>query len=213
MSSKVHNYESEAITVHYEPQRCIHAEECIKRLSIVFDRKQRLWIQVENASADAIAATVEQCPSGALHYTRKDGGALEAKPATNTIHLDPNGALYVRGDIHIGGETYYRVALCRCGASQHKPFCDNSHKNINFQTDGLISDGNRSITEIVGGALTITPETNGSYWVCGDFEILDANGEVVYKGSEQWLCRCGASSNKPFCDSTHKKIGFQAEGE
>jgi CDGSH-type Zn-finger protein/uncharacterized Fe-S cluster protein YjdI len=212
MGGKTHNYESETISVQYEVKRCIHAEECINRLRVVFDRSKRRWIEVENADVDAIAETVTHCPTGALQYTRKDGGAPEAKPAQNTIHLTVDGALYVRGDVHIGDATYYRVALCRCGQSKNKPFCDNCHKDISFETDGLVDESHRELKDFTGdGALKITPEKNGPYWVQGDFEIVDANGEVVYRGSENWLCRCGGSSNKPFCDDTHKKNGFQAD--
>ena len=46
--------------------------------------------------------------------------SLRNKPAQNTIRLTVDGALYVRGDIHIGDGTYYRVALCRCGESKNK---------------------------------------------------------------------------------------------
>ncbi|MFN8372874.1 MAG: CDGSH iron-sulfur domain-containing protein [Anaerolineae bacterium] len=212
MSSKTHRYESPSISVDYELKRCIHAEECIQRLSAVFDRSSRRWIQPENASADAIAETIEHCPTGALRYTRKDDGAAEAKPAKNTIRLGVDGALYIRADLQMRDEQYYRVALCRCGASKNKPFCDNSHKDIHFTTNGLVDEAQRELHLIEdGGTLTITPEANGPYWVQGNFEIIDANGEVVYTSSEQWLCRCGGSANKPFCDSTHKKIGFQAE--
>jgi CDGSH-type Zn-finger protein/uncharacterized Fe-S cluster protein YjdI len=214
MSDKIHNYESETITVQYELKRCIHAEECVQRLQAVFDRKRRRWIDPQNASADAIADTIHQCPTGALTYTRKDGGTPEGKPTENIIHLTEDSALYVRGEIHMNGAIYYRVALCRCGESNNKPFCDNSHLRISFETDGLVDESQREVSDITGGgALKITPERYGPYWVQGDFEIVDVNGVVAYRGSENWLCRCGGSSNKPFCDNTHKKIGFQAEGE
>ena len=43
----------------------------------------------------------------------------------------------------------------------------------------------------------------------GNVEILDAEGQVIFSGDDVALCRCGASSNKPFCDGSHKKAGFQ----
>jgi CDGSH-type Zn-finger protein len=59
---------------------------------------------------------------------------------------------------------------------------------------------------------TITVRRNGSYKVEGDVTLVDWNGnEYQIARRPVALCRCGASALKPFCDSTHRKIGFQAE--
>ncbi len=60
--------------------------------------------------------------------------------------------------------------------------------------------------------VTIKVRQNGSYLVEGPVRLLDADGnEYDLKGKTRFsLCRCGGSMNKPFCDSTHTKIGFQA---
>jgi 3-phenylpropionate/trans-cinnamate dioxygenase ferredoxin subunit len=51
---------------------------------------------------------------------------------------------------------------------------------------------------------------NGPYKVTGAIELLDASGTpVATQGTAVFLCRCGGSTNKPFCDGTHSKIGFQ----
>ena len=56
----------------------------------------------------------------------------------------------------------------------------------------------------------VTVTDNGPYKVTGAIELLDAEGNPVQtKGSTVFLCRCGGSTNKPFCDGTHSKIGFQ----
>lgn len=57
---------------------------------------------------------------------------------------------------------------------------------------------------------TITIGENGPLKVSGEFEVKDADGNTVATKSTAYLCRCGASVNKPFCDGTHSKIGFQA---
>ena len=62
-------------------------------------------------------------------------------------------------------------------------------------------------------ATTITVRRNGPYRVEGDTEIkvVDWEGkEYTFERLPVALCRCGASTNKPFCDGTHSKIGFQA---
>jgi CDGSH-type Zn-finger protein len=59
----------------------------------------------------------------------------------------------------------------------------------------------------------ISPYPNGPYLVRGEFEVTDPNGRVIETRRETIaLCRCGASQTKPFCDGTHKAIGFQAPG-
>jgi 3-phenylpropionate/trans-cinnamate dioxygenase ferredoxin subunit len=51
---------------------------------------------------------------------------------------------------------------------------------------------------------------NGPYIVKGEVEITDAEGNRYPVEKRMALCRCGASTEKPFCDGTHSKIGFQA---
>ena len=57
-------------------------------------------------------------------------------------------------------------------------------------------------------ANTIQPQENGPLLVEGDVEVFGADGTSIKKASRMWLCRCGQSANKPFCDGTHKKTGF-----
>jgi CDGSH-type Zn-finger protein/uncharacterized Fe-S cluster protein YjdI len=218
MSSHHRTYASESIEVQYELKRCIHAAECVKRLNEVFDSQKRPWIQPEHASADAIAQTIHHCPTGALHYTRKDGGADEPTPDANTLTIAADGPLYLRGDLQfVDGEGALvldetRAALCRCGASKNKPFCDNSHKDAAFQDAGLL-DLTREASEgegVASGALQISPRPNGPVRVKGRLELHDAAGNTITR-DEVFLCRCGHSANKPFCDGTHKTMGFTTD--
>ncbi len=59
----------------------------------------------------------------------------------------------------------------------------------------------------------IKPDGSGSSLkVEGDFQIIDMNGnEIPHQGTTAFLCRCGASAKKPFCDSSHKRINFRPE--
>lgn len=50
---------------------------------------------------------------------------------------------------------------------------------------------------------------NGSILVTGEVELVDADGNLFTTKERFSLCRCGASNNKPFCDGSHRKIGFQ----
>ena len=60
--------------------------------------------------------------------------------------------------------------------------------------------------------VSIRPKPNGPYLIEGPVDIYDTAGNKLATDDRPRiaLCRCGASSNKPFCDGTHSKIGFQA---
>src|SRR5205814_9400108 len=51
---------------------------------------------------------------------------------------------------------------------------------------------------------------NGPYIVTGEVELIDADGNKFPVEKRMALCRCGASTEKPFCDGTHSKVGFKA---
>jgi CDGSH-type Zn-finger protein len=158
-----------------------------------------------------------RCPTGALQFERRDGGAAEAIPHENVIAVGVNGPLYVRGDIQIKGplgETLLdtRMALCRCGESRNKPFCDNSHKEVNFRDKGALRD-DRLTKEPIGDerVLKITPTVNGPLLLRGEVEIRSADGEAAYRGTKAALCRCGRSNNKPFCDGSHAEMDWRED--
>lgn len=140
-------YRTGAIEVHWEPQFCIHTGNCVRGLGGVFDPSARPWIDVDAAEPDAIAQTILTCPTGALHFRRLDGGAQEEAAAETTVEPRPNGPLFVRGrlkivdaDGHVIREDT-RLALCRCGASKNKPFCDGSHRRVGFTTAPAAAEG------------------------------------------------------------------------
>lgn len=61
------------------------------------------------------------------------------------------------------------------------------------------------------GKVTITPYRDGPYLVRGDFEFADQDGTPIpARRRTVALCRCGKSAIKPFCDGTHKTVGFRA---
>lgn len=238
MEEDIHEYTGEGADVTFDVRRCIHARECVRGLPAVFDRDRRPWVNLDNVRAsdasasqtgadapdatpvDDLAEVIERCPTGALHYERHDDGPGEAVPDENTITVTADGPHHVRGDVEIGttaGETLLsdtRVALCRCGASENKPLCDNSHLDVEFEAPGAVAD-NRSATEArVGGEpLSVVPTPDGPLHVSGPFEIRGRDDGSVFRGTDVWLCRCGGSGNKPFCDGTHARIGFSTGGE
>jgi uncharacterized Fe-S cluster protein YjdI len=136
------SYEGQGVRVLWEPKLCIHVANCIRHLPGVFNPAARPWISASEAAADEIARAVESCPTGALRYERTDGAAQEAPAAPTTVQPRRNGPLFVRGDLQMTDtqqnvtRAATRMALCRCGQSGNKPFCDATHRAIGFQADG-----------------------------------------------------------------------------
>jgi uncharacterized Fe-S cluster protein YjdI len=136
-------YENDAIRVLWDATRCIHTGICLRTLPAVFDVQARPWIDLDGAEAPAIAEAIRACPTGALRYEStgdEEGVEAERGDGATTVEIRPGGPLYVRGPVRLvapGGrvltEEEHRVALCRCGASENKPFCDNSHRVIEFR--------------------------------------------------------------------------------
>ena len=139
MAEKIKEYESEDLTVIWKPEKCIHSEICYKGLSDVFDPKERPWVNVNGAPDATIKAQIDKCPSGALSYRlKKDSMNTDDITDEQIVEVTKGGPLMVYGNIrvkhHDGSETSkHRVtAFCRCGASSNKPYCDGSHKAIDF---------------------------------------------------------------------------------
>lgn len=217
MTPNARRYERPEITVTYQPRRCLHAAECLRRAPDVFNTWEQPWVQVENGTVQEIVEAIEHCPTGALQYERTDGGPQELPRATNVVWVSPDGPYYVTGNLEIvmpDGSVLRetRAALCRCGASQNKPFCDNTHREIAFRDAGLHEpEANASDALAPGETLRITPRPNSSLAFQGAFEIRDAFGRIIARRTDARLCRCGESEDKPFCDSAHKRIGFKTE--
>jgi CDGSH-type Zn-finger protein/uncharacterized Fe-S cluster protein YjdI len=211
--TKVREYDAEGITVTYDVKRCIHAEECVRGLGRVFDPSRRVWVDPTQANADEIAAVIRRCPTGALHFHRKDGGSAEPTPVQNEVRITRDGPLYLRGDLEIHTPTGVlkdtRASLCRCGASRNKPFCDKSHVNIAFPDAGAIN-AQTSAAELGAGALRVLPQKDGPCLIEGPLTLISGDGATtMYCGPKAWFCRCGHSGNKPFCDGSHAKVGFR----
>jgi CDGSH-type Zn-finger protein len=183
----------------------------------VFNNQRRPWIDPSQSPAGEIAAVIHRCPSGALHYQRKDGGRAEVADEHVTISVQRDGPLYVRGQVQIKTSDGrfeiqdVRMALCRCGHSNNKPFCDNTHFRINFSDPGLLQEELPEVLFEDEQGLEILAESNGPLRLSGVFAIYDSNGRLRFRGRRASLCRCGGSARKPFCDDTHLTNGFTTE--
>jgi CDGSH-type Zn-finger protein/uncharacterized Fe-S cluster protein YjdI len=211
MRERIIRYKGKDIIVLFGIDRCTHVAECIRGLPKVFDVSRRPWIIPDAAEVNKLADVILRCPTGALHFRRIDDGSEESIPEKNIIKLVVDGPLYITGNIQLildNGEIYHkdtRIALCRCGASENKPFCDNGHLAIDFKENGNVFSS-KSESEIKTGQLKVSISSNQSYVVKGPMEIRDCHDRICFKGIKTILCGCGTSKKKPFCDGSHNYL-------
>ncbi|KAA3651022.1 MAG: hypothetical protein DWQ11_14940 [Proteobacteria bacterium] len=209
-------YPGKTIDVTWDSRLCIHVAECGRAAGELFVDGREPWCQPDLTEVAQVREIVERCPSGALSYADKTGGPVETPAVDNTVVVACNGPLFFRGNLHIEGRAEtapgvrFRAALCRCGASKNKPFCDNSHEAVGFKDYGAV--GETGSPQVAGdGALRITPTHNGPLVCKGHLRIYTAAGRAAWFGTTVALCRCGASKNKPFCDGSHVTAGFRSD--
>jgi uncharacterized Fe-S cluster protein YjdI/CDGSH-type Zn-finger protein len=134
-------YRGRDVEVSFDLDICIHIGECLRGQPDVFELDRRPWILSDLAPADEVAEVVRRCPSGALLYRRLDGEAEEEADGSTRVTPMRDGPLLVTGRIEVrrddgSVEVLPRATLCRCGQSEHKPFCDNQHLAIGFRAPG-----------------------------------------------------------------------------
>ncbi len=133
-------YEAKDITVLDNRGTCCHFGNCTDHLPQVFHHEGDPFVTPSGADANSIEQIVRQCPSGALGFIR-DGETYTGEQREPEIYVAENASYYVRGAIELEGEpmnagaSREHYALCRCGQSKNKPFCDGSHWYAKFHDD------------------------------------------------------------------------------
>jgi len=136
------DYVGKKIIVHDNRRSCSHSTECLRNLESVFRLGERPWINPDGATIESVIDTVKKCPSGALSYSIdgiEDRDQVDREPI---VMVGKNGPYYVTGGIELvgvenwaSGTSKEHYVLCRCGASNNKPFCDGTHLSINFEDE------------------------------------------------------------------------------
>jgi CDGSH-type Zn-finger protein/uncharacterized Fe-S cluster protein YjdI len=155
-------YSNDEITVYWKPSACIHASYCYRELIEVFDPGRRPWVDMKGAATDKIIETVNMCPTEALTWKWNEEAKNQSvgsdqsnhvrfrrpelltqegiSPIENpvSVKIMTDGPIVLKGDFNLaysGINKDFReglVSICRCGASDHQPFCDGQHRKIGF---------------------------------------------------------------------------------
>lgn len=212
---KVRQFTGKEIDVFWDARLCIHMAECGQAKGDLFVSGREPWCVPDCTSKSEVREIVERCPSGALTYHDKAAAPEQASPE-NIVTVAYNGPLFVSGNLDIEGApedmpgVRFRAALCRCGHSKNKPFCDNSHEKAGFRDFGSVGERGAE-SGPAGGKLAIKPAKDGPLMLSGPLTIRAASGRKAWHGNRVALCRCGESKNKPFCDGSHAAAGFKSD--
>ncbi|VAW67346.1 FIG00793105: hypothetical protein [hydrothermal vent metagenome] len=208
MSIETHKTEQGVLS--FDGRKCIHSRNCVLIRPDVFvpDVKGE-WIHPEKATSAELRALADNCPSGAIHYEETD--KPQRKPVVNTLHIRENGPYALHAEMDGEKQAAFKMTLCRCGASKNKPLCDCSHIKAGFIATGEVMAVESQALENQAGPLSISPLENGPIKLQGNLEICAGTGHTVDRLQQVFLCRCGHSKKKPYCDGSHTKAGFKTE--
>lgn len=155
-------YRNDEITVFWKPSACIHASYCYRELIEVFDPSRRPWVDINGSTTDKIIEVVNLCPTEALAWKYNDeeknksvgrdqlnhinfrrpelmnqaDSVIEETPASVKVMVD--GPIVIKGEFNLMYEGNNKevkggiISICRCGASDHMPFCDGRHRKVGF---------------------------------------------------------------------------------
>ena len=155
-------YRNDEITVYWKPSACVHASYCYRELIEVFDPSRRPWVDLSGSTTAKIIEVVNLCPTEALAWKWNDdekNGSVDSdqlnhinfrrpelmttnEPDTEehpvSVKIMADGPIILKGSfslVYNGNNKEVQdslISICRCGISDHQPFCDGRHRKIGF---------------------------------------------------------------------------------
>ena len=129
----------------------------------------------------------------------------------NVLIVQIDGPNLVTGNVEVvapsGVRALSSAMLCRCGQSLDKPFCDGAHVRCRFRDRAALPAKIESLP-VSAGPLTVRPIANGPNRCEGSLVIRGADAREA-SASLTFLCRCGHSRSKPYCDGSHMRVAFR----
>jgi uncharacterized Fe-S cluster protein YjdI len=155
-------YRNDEITVYWKPSACVHASFCYRELIEVFDPSRRPWVDMSGSTTAKIIEVVNLCPTEALAWKWNDdkkNGSVdndqlnhinfrrpdlmdtkdnETEEYPVSVKVMADGPVILKGSFSLAYDGNMKevqeslISICRCGASDHQPFCDGRHRKIGF---------------------------------------------------------------------------------
>lgn len=131
----IQKYNGKEINIIFNRSICAGAGTCVRNFPKIYKNASEDWINPDGDSIDEVKKSIKQCPSGALSYEFKDESSNE-KYKECKITIIKNGPMNILGDVNLNVDKWstnanqQKYSLCRCGASENKPFCDYTHASL-----------------------------------------------------------------------------------
>lgn len=155
-------YRNDEITVYWKPSACVHASYCYRELIEVFDPSRRPWVDMNGSTTERIIEVVNLCPTEALAWKWNDDDKNAAVGSDQSNHIKfrrpellknndsipvehpvsvkvmVDGPIVIKGNFTLNYDGIKKevrdslISICRCGVSDHMPFCDGQHRKIGF---------------------------------------------------------------------------------
>jgi len=184
---RVDEYAGKEITIHDDRGICSHAGFCTEGLPKVFRMGMEPWIDPDAESVEKIIEVIRKCPSGALSYSI-DGKKYDSFSERTEISIKENGPYYVKGSIGLEDsdrpESEDHYALCRCGRSKNKPFCDGSHWYARFTDGGLVKKTGFNENEKVAGIQRLAATGKSEDSAMATLRSFPGFETLVFKGAQ-----------------------------
>ena len=178
-------YSNGEITVFWIPSKCIHATTCFRELIEVFNPGRRPWVNMEGAPTRKISEVVNKCPTQAIIWKfNSDLTPEELATQKLVIKEEVNPETITEITAEITTETF---------VPRNQPVIDQLSTRIKPTNIRIMKDG-----PIV---------------VEGKFRIIGADDRELKSTQMTSFCRCGNSRSMPYCDGTHRKVGFSDNQE
>ncbi len=184
---RVDDYRGKKIVIHDDRGICSHAGFCTEGLPKVFKMGVEPWIDPDAEPFEKIIETIKKCPSGALSYSI-DGKLYDNFSDRAEIQVTKDGPYFVKGSIELEDEDHpdseEHFALCRCGKSKNKPFCDGQHWYENFKDDGKARAIGLNSSDKIANIQKLSntgKSENSAMSTLREFPTLDS---LVFKGAQ-----------------------------
>jgi uncharacterized Fe-S cluster protein YjdI len=155
-------YRNDDITVYWKPSACVHASYCYRELIEVFDPSSRPWVDMSGSTTERIIEVVNMCPTEALTWKWNDDEKnktvtsdqfnhikfrrpelidqliREPEESPVSVKVMTDGPIVIKGTFTLTYSGHTKevkdslISICRCGVSDHQPFCDGQHRKIGF---------------------------------------------------------------------------------
>lgn len=206
---KTRRYAGTDVVVMERVGRCIHSRNCVLgRPDVFVPNAPGDWILPDAAGPETVIALTRNCPSGALSAETPDGRSLDTLPAVNTVRVRENGPLEFSAELTLAGQkpasVGLRTTLCRCGASNNKPYCDGGHVAAAFIATGEPATRQSEPLSRRDGPLKVLPAPDGPL-------VIEGTGRTVLRTQQIALCPLRRLGQQTVREGSHVRVGLRFE--